>query len=132
MPNLLVRLKDACLDTLRPPPGLTTAQVRKNGAVAAGLGVVLVALTAGAPMLLDRLPLRSGAVPRALIALMLLPWGLFVIGGYRLVTGKGVEQTRYGAGPSINRILIGVGVVIGSMAALFLLFLVVGFLLGLK
>jgi hypothetical protein len=63
---------------------------------------------------------------------MLLPWGLLVIGGYRLVTGKGLEQTRYGAGPSVGRILVGVGVVIGSMAALFLLLLVAGLVLGLE
>jgi hypothetical protein len=132
MIDLFRRVKVACGDTLRPPPGLTAAQVRKNGAVAAALGLVLVLATAGAPMALDRLPVHSILLARAVLVLMFLPYALFVIGGYRLVTGKGLEQTRYGAGASLARIVTGVVFVFGSMAVLLGLLIIVGYALGMK
>lgn len=130
--DFIVRAKNACVDTLRPQPGATSRQIRKDGAVAAAIGLLLVLATGGAPMVLDRLQIRLVLVSRSLLALMLLAYGLFVIGGYRLVTGKGVEQTRYGAGASLGRIVFGVLFVFGTMGVLTGLLILVGYAAGMK
>lgn len=40
--DLVLRVENACAETLKPPPGATAAQVRSNGAVASALGLVLM------------------------------------------------------------------------------------------
>ena len=130
--DLILRAKDACFDTLQPPSGMTAARVRKNGAVAAALGLVLVVLMGGAPLALESLHVHLIIISRSLVVLMLLPYALFVIGGYRLLTGKGREQTRYGASASLGRIAFGVLFVFGSGAVLTGLLVLVGYALGMK
>lgn len=126
----ILRLKEACAVTLRPPPGMTAAQVRKNGAVATALGLVLVLLLGVTPLALESLHVQLLLVSRGLLALMLLAYALFVVGGYRLLTGKGREQTHYGASASLGRIAFGVLFVFGSMAVLTGILILVAYAAG--
>jgi hypothetical protein len=105
--------------------------MRVDGAIAAvvGLGVML---TGGVvPLALFELGAPQ-EVAEAFLAVLLVGWGLFVIGGYRVVTGRHPESERYTYGASLARVFIGVGLVVGAFAVLMGSTLLALHLLGVK
>jgi hypothetical protein len=129
---MVVRVKDACVATFRPPSSASATEIRKNGGIATALGFVLVVLLGGAPLALETLHVRSQTAGRAILALVLLAYGLFVVGGYRLVTGRGSADERGGTLGSLGRILFGVLYVFASGAVAAGGLILAGYALGMN
>ncbi|HEY3357419.1 MAG TPA: hypothetical protein VGQ83_29480 [Polyangia bacterium] len=116
---------------LHVPPSATSREVRIDGLIAAAVGLVVVLGTTLAAMALEKL---SGLVElgRALLLLVLVGYGLLVIGGYRALTGRHPASEREDALSSLRRIGIGVAVVVLAFGLLFVLLLGVGAVMGWK
>ena len=106
----LLRISRAALhaakDTLGPPGGSSQAQVRKNGAITAGLGLLL--FCAATPILFfvpGEAALKVGVIP------CLAGYAFVVVGGYRVLLGRSPVE-KGGVDASVKRILAGIAAVV--------------------
>lgn len=124
-------VRRALAHSLRVPADATKREIRVDGAIASAVGFVVALVGVFLPWLL-----RGAGVPhvvgRALLAVVLVGWGLLVIGGYRAVTGRHPDREDYSYASSLGRIFTMVGVVVLGFAALMGLMFVVLYVLGIE
>ena len=124
-------VEEALSRSLRVPPTATPREVRTNGAICAAVGfLLLVACGVGI------FTIGAVHVPRAVglvaLAVLLVAYGLFIIGTYRAITGKNPANDSYTATSSLARILAGVGIVVVAAGLLLAIMIAVLALLGIK
>ena len=85
------------------PTGATTKEIRINGVKCIGAGVVCFVLSLAVMLLVG---VEQG--PKAALLPNLMGYGFLLVGGYRLVYGKGTERAPDDVF-SFTRILFGVG-----------------------
>jgi hypothetical protein len=117
--------------TLRVPAGATARQVRVDGGIAAVVGLVGVVAVTLLAVALEKVAPTVG-VGRALLTLDLAGYGLLVVGGYRLLTGRHPASEQHDALSSVRRIGTGILVVVMAMTLLWGLLLLVGLAMGWK
>jgi hypothetical protein len=105
------RALDAISDSLSPAPGATSRQIRINGAICVGLGFLMMIIGGG---ILFFLPPQWSA--KVAVLPILLVYGLWLIGGYRLAFG-GNPKSKAGLLDSIIRVTFGIVFII-AMAGL--------------
>jgi hypothetical protein len=113
------------------PFDATAREVRTNGAIVALVGFAIVLVSGLAPLAVSTAGLPP-IIGRAALAVVLVGYGLFVIGGYRALTGKNPASESYEYASSLRRIFTGVGLVVAASALLLGLMFLVLYMLGVK
>lgn len=123
--------RDALLETFRPAEDASAREIRVNGAVCVGLGLLLF-LAGGALMF----ALQGHAAPSLAIKIgvapLLVAYALLIVGGYRVLTGREPADEASSTLASLRRIAVGVAAVVLSVGLLYLLVLLGLWALGLE
>ena len=117
--------------TFHVPPAATARQVRVDGGIAAVVGLVVVVGSMLLMMALEKVTKTVG-FGRAMLALVLVGYGLLIVGGYRALTGRHPASEQHDALSSLRRIGTGILVVVLAFGLLFGLLLLVGLVMGWK
>jgi len=131
IPGIFGAIRRALTHTLRVPPTASAREVRIDGLIAAVVGLVVVVAGTLMAMALEKVTMTVG-FGRAMLALVLVGYGLLVIGGYRAATGWHPAGEQHDVMSSLRRIGTGIFVVIVAFGLLFGLLLLVGLAMGWK
>jgi hypothetical protein len=105
------RALDAVSDSFAPTRGASSSQIRRNGLLCLGIGIVCFVLTCGLIFVAPTQPMLA-------LLPVFLAYAFMVVGAYRAVFGKTPEPAHPGE-LSFQRVAFAVGTIVVVFAAIF-------------